>query len=70
MLVFSQAQASVTAATGVVTLAVAFLAAGVVAFLSEAAADLAAGSAVGAAAYKILVVVAFGLAVPVFDTKQ
>ena len=54
MLVFSQAQASATT-----------VAAGVVA----AAAVVLAAVAL-AAAYKILVVVATGLAVPVFDTKQ
>jgi hypothetical protein len=41
--------------------------AGVVAFLAGVAVALAAGAA---AAYKILVVVALGLAVPTFDTKQ
>ena len=55
MLAFSQAQASVTAAGA---------AAGAVALAAFVA--LAAGVAV----YKILVVVAFGTAVPVFDTKQ
>jgi outer membrane receptor protein involved in Fe transport len=57
MLAFSQAQASVTAAGA---------AAGAVALAAFVA--LAAG--VAAAVYKILVVVAFGTAVPVFDTKQ
>lgn len=57
MLALSQAQASVTAAGA---------AAGAVA-LAAGAVALAAGAA---AAYKILVVVAFGTAVPVFDTKQ
>lgn len=55
MLVFSQAQASATT-----------VAAGAVA----AAAVVLAAVALVAAAYKILAVVATGLAVPVFDTKQ
>jgi len=56
MLAFSQAHGSAAGA----------VAAGAVAFL----AGVLAAVAFLAAAYKILVVVAFGLAAPAFDTKQ